>query len=175
MKMNQQSDIDQPSLTPARNQKALTDKQIEDVRTLFNFMVTPDAKDDVGDSFDGDVLSEFEVKIDFSRAKIDGTRTTYADEDNIIYIGTNIYPVMSGPQTANATMSMMACLAHELAHAQRKFLGYRRNSVGRGELIDEAETSLHASFFSYLNPFHREQLVRDATERLEGWHSWPEE
>jgi len=36
-------------------------------------------------------------------------------------------------------------------------------------LIDEAETSLHASFNSVLNSKDREDLIEDARDRLNQW------
>lgn len=70
---------------------------------------------------------------------------------------------------ANARLSTLACLAHELAHAERSHLGYRRPTDLPNVLLDEAETSLRASFTSVLSPKDREDLVEDARDRLIQW------
>jgi hypothetical protein len=70
---------------------------------------------------------------------------------------------------ANARLSTLACLAHELAHAERFQLGYRRPTDLPDVLLDEAETSLRAAFTSILSPKDREDLVEDARDRLIQW------
>ena len=62
-----------------------------------------------------------------------------------------------------------ASLAHELAHAERFQLGYRRPTDLPDVLLDEAETSLRASFTSILSPKDREDLVEVARDRLIQW------
>ncbi|MFT5130457.1 MAG: hypothetical protein ACI8W8_004088 [Rhodothermales bacterium] len=66
-------------------------------------------------------------------------------------------------------MSMLACLAHELAHAQRFRLDYRRPFELPDMLLDEAETSIHASFHVVLSEVDRRDLVEDGRDRLEMW------
>jgi hypothetical protein len=66
-------------------------------------------------------------------------------------------------------MSLVSCLAHELAHAERYDLGFRRPHELPDVLLDEAETSLHASFMNGLGPAEREDLVEDALDRLNQW------
>jgi hypothetical protein len=68
---------------------------------------------------------------------------------------------------ANARLSTLACLAHELAHAERFQLGYRRSTGLPDVLLDEAETSLRASFTSILSPKDREDLVEDARDPVD--------
>ncbi len=63
-------------------------------------------------------------------------------------------------------MSLLACLAHEFAHAERYLAGYERPVDSPEFLIDEAETSLHASFVTVLNKKDREDLREDAYLRL---------
>ena len=70
---------------------------------------------------------------------------------------------------ANARLSTLACLAHELAHAERFQLGYHRPTDLPDVLLDEAETSPRASFTSVLCPKDREDLVEDARDRLIQW------
>jgi hypothetical protein len=66
-------------------------------------------------------------------------------------------------------MSMMACLAHELAHAERHAMGFSRPSMLPHVLLDEAEASLHAAFFRAIETRDREDLVESASERLLKW------
>jgi hypothetical protein len=66
-------------------------------------------------------------------------------------------------------MSVLACLAHELAHAERFELGFQRPNKFPDSLIDESETSLHASFMPVLSSTEREDLVEDAVDRLYQW------
>jgi hypothetical protein len=83
-------------------------------------------------------------------------------------LGANVLPTL-GAVFATARMSMMACLAHELAHAERHALGFARPSALPHVLLDEAETSLHAAFFEAIEPRDREDLVDSASERLLKW------
>jgi hypothetical protein len=53
-----------------------------------------------------------------------------------------------------------------VAHVERFRLGYRRPLQVPGVLLDEAETSLRASFTSVLRMKDREDLVEDARDRL---------
>ena len=52
---------------------------------------------------------------------------------------------------------------------QRFERGYRRPFDMPDLLIDEAETSLNASFHSIINTKDREDLVEDARDRLTEW------
>ena len=70
---------------------------------------------------------------------------------------------------ANSRLSTLACLAHELAHAERFRLGYRRPLDLPDVHLDEAETSVRASFTSILRMRDREDLVEDARNRLIQW------
>src|SRR5437588_1513818 len=70
---------------------------------------------------------------------------TYFDQTrNIVYLGADVKPGIG--IEANARMSILACLAHELAHAERYEFGFDRPVEFPELLIDEAETSLHASY-----------------------------
>lgn len=64
---------------------------------------------------------------------------------------------------------MVACLAHEIAHAERFEIGYNRPFDFPDNLIDEAETSLRASFMSALTSREQEDLVEDARDRVIHW------
>ncbi len=64
-------------------------------------------------------------------------------------------------------MSEMACLAHELAHAER----YHKMKIDRPDTdaanpVDEAEASLHASFMQPLSISDRNDLIEDARDRI---------
>ena len=77
-------------------------------------------------------------------ATIDHSLTRFSEDLNVVYLGANAYP--GEGFSANSRMSVLACLAHELSHAERFDKGYRRPSELPEMLIDEAETSLNASF-----------------------------
>ncbi len=86
---------------------------------------------------------------------------------HIVMLGADAYP--GSGTSANSRMSILACLAHELAHMERSEAGYRRPFDAPDSFIDEAETSLRASFTSVLSPKDREDLVEDARDRLIDW------
>lgn len=75
---------------------------------------------------------------------------------------------------ALARMSVLACLAHELAHLERhQKHGYDGPVELPDVLLDEAETDLHASFMPPLTPMDREYLVEDGRDRIDEWlRSW---
>ena len=66
-------------------------------------------------------------------------------------------------------MSMMACLAHELAHVLRFEMGFNRPFSPPDSYLDEAETSIFASFIGGVNVRDREDLVEDARDRVTDW------
>jgi hypothetical protein len=102
-----------------------------------------------------------------SEATTFGLRTRFSENCNIVYLGADVYPGES--VDANSRISMLACLAHELAHAERYELGFQRPITMPENLIDEAETSLHASFMAVLSAKDREDLIEDARDRLIQW------
>jgi hypothetical protein len=95
------------------------------------------------------------------------SRTRFNEAQNMVYLGADALP--GDGVDANARLSTLACLAHELAHVERFHLSYRRPTDLPDVLLDEAETSLRASFTSILNPKDREDLVEDARDRLIQW------
>ena len=105
--------------------------------------------------------------IELSRAGVYGSRTYFDEIANALYLRADVKPG-AGPY-ANARMSVLACLAHELAHAERFEIGFVRPFKHPDNLIDEAETSLHASSMSVLGPQDREDLVEDARDRIIEW------
>jgi hypothetical protein len=100
-------------------------------------------------------------------AHLDGSRTRFVENRNVIYLGADVYPGYG--TSANSRMSVPACLAHELSHAERFIRGYRRPVEMPDVLIDEAETSLDAAFHTALNSKEREDLIEDARDRLTEW------
>jgi hypothetical protein len=82
--------------------------------------------------------------LDTSEAMEHGSRTRFVQDRRAVILGADAYP---GSGTgANSRMSMLACLAHELAHVERFEVGYSRPIDAPDSFIDEAETSLRASF-----------------------------
>jgi hypothetical protein len=105
--------------------------------------------------------------LDTSEAMEYGSRTRFVQDRQIVMLGADAYP--GSGTSANSRMSMLACLAHELAHVEWFELGYRRPFDAPDSFIDEAETSLRASFTSVLSPRDREDLIEDARDRLIDW------
>lgn len=100
-------------------------------------------------------------------AHLDGSRTRFVENREVIYLGADVY---SGYGTnANSRMSVLACLTHEFSHAERFTRGYRRPIDMPDVLIDEAETSLDATFHIALSQKDREDLIEDARDRLTEW------
>jgi hypothetical protein len=95
------------------------------------------------------------------------SRTCFNEFDGKVYLGADVKPGVG--IEANARMSFLACLAHELAHAERFRIGFQRPLGLPDNLIDEAEASLHASFMPTLSLRDREDLIEDARERLNQW------
>jgi hypothetical protein len=100
-------------------------------------------------------------------AKQDHSRTRFVENTSVVYLGANAYP--GEGSFANQRMSMLACLAHELSHAERFARGYQRPLESPNHLIDEAETSQNASFHPALSPKDREDLREDARDRITDW------
>ena len=83
---------------------------------------------------------------DVSQAALSGTRTYFNDTRRVVVLGANVAPGKG--LDANSRMSEVACLRHELAHCERFDAGYNRPTFDESMnyLLDEAETSLRASF-----------------------------
>ncbi len=71
--------------------------------------------------------------------------------------------------SARSRMSEMACLAHELAHAERYRMGINRPVDQPDVFLDEAEASLHASFIEPIGLTDRQNLVEDARFQIAEW------
>ncbi|HEY0020921.1 MAG TPA: hypothetical protein VGC13_31760 [Longimicrobium sp.] len=111
--------------------------------------------------------------LDLSEAAQHGSRTRYDERRRVVILGAD---VLSGAgQSANARMSARACLAHELAHLLRAEIGFQRPLALPDAHLDEAETSVHASFLKHLSRQDREDLVEDARDRLIDWLAFPKE
>ena len=113
------------------------------------------------------LCADVPVELDTSEAIQDFARTRFTEEQNKVFLGADAFP--GEGVDANSRMSTLACLAHELAHAERFRLGYRRPTDLPDVLLDEAEASLRASFTSVLRTKDREDLVEDARDRLIQW------
>jgi hypothetical protein len=137
-------------LTAGRNQIGLTERQMEYCSEAWAVL-----------------CADNPLELDTSEARQHSSRTRFNEEQNKVFLGSDAFP----GEGVNATsrMSMLACLAHELAHAERFQLGYRRSTDLPDVLLDEAETSLRASFTSVLRMKDREDLVEDARDRLIQW------
>ena len=111
--------------------------------------------------------------LDTSEAGKYGSRTRFHQETGLIILGADAYPGVG--MSANSRLSVLACLAHEIAHAERHEMGYDRPFEPPDSYVDEAETSLRASFTSVLSPRDREDLIEDAMDRLTDWLAYVRE
>src|SRR5918999_852662 len=93
-------------------------------------------------------LTDRQIALDVSEARQNFSRTRFNEDQNKVFLGADAFP--GEGVDANSRMSTLACLAHELAHAERFQLGYRRPTELPDVLLDEAETSLRAVFTSVL-------------------------
>lgn len=105
--------------------------------------------------------------LDCTSAHVYGSQTRFVHDTGVVVLGSDVYPGVS--QIANSRLSHMAALAHELAHAERAEVPYYRPFTPPGSYIDEAETSLRASFHTVLSARDRADLVEDARDRLVDW------
>ena len=137
-------------LAAGRNQAGLTDKQIEYCVEVWEVL-----------------CADRQIVLNVSEAGQNFSRTRFSEAQNKVFLGADAFP--GEGVDANSRMSTLACLAHELAHAERFQLGYRRPAELPDVLLDEAETSLRAAFTSLLRKKNREDLVEDARDRLIQW------
>jgi hypothetical protein len=113
------------------------------------------------------LCGEQEIELVIGKASSYASLTYFNESDGKVYLGANAKP--GNAVDVNSRMSILACLAHELAHAERFELEFRRPFALPDKLIDESETSLHASFHPVLNSKDREDLIEDARDRLINW------
>lgn len=130
-----------------RNQHALDDVQLDRCRRAWELLTGNQG-----------------IGLDVSEAKRHGSKTRFNEARNVVLLGADAYPGIG--TDANSRLSMLTCLAHELAHAQRFHLGFQRPIREPEMLVDEAETSLHASFTPELADVDRVDLVEDDRDRL---------
>jgi hypothetical protein len=116
------------------------------------------------------VREGLDIPLDISEATISGSKTRFNEDRNTVILGADVYPG-SNSIDANSSMSVLACLAHERAHFERFRDGYRRPLVLPDVLLDEAEASLAAAFFTFLGPEDRSDLATDAHDRIAKWLS----
>lgn len=133
-----------------RNHHGLTKREIEYCRRAWEVLC-------------GDTIR----KLVITEASKHSSRTLFKEVEGSVYLGADVKPGIG--IEANSRMSILACLAHELAHVERFEMGFQRASTLPHNLIDEAEASLHASFHPVLNSKDREDLVEDARDRLNQW------
>ena len=137
-------------MSSQRNQEGLSERQIEKCQSAWKVI-------------GGNKLCQLEI----SEAASPGSRTRFSQTNSIVHLGADVMPGRSSD--ARSRMSMLACLAHELAHAERYQKGYDRPLDLPDLLIDEAETSLSASFTLVLGRQDRDDLVEDAQNQIVDW------
>ncbi|MDM8549018.1 hypothetical protein QUF72_03025 [Desulfobacterales bacterium HSG2] len=149
-----------------RNQIGLTKEQIDQCKLIWKFLMGGDS--DTG-HFDDAKLEGMRIRLDTSEAHEDKSRTRFNEDRNIVILGADAFPG-TDITDPNSQLSESACLIHELSHAQRYYLGFRRPCSPSADYHpDEAETSLHASFHSVLYPSDRLYLVEDAQKHIRSW------
>lgn len=141
----------------SRNHDGLTDDQIRRCEDMWAYLCGDERKH----------------PLDTSEAGHYGSRTRYDERRHVVMLGADA--VSGTGSTANARMSVRACLAHELAHLLRAELGFRRPFTPPDVYLDEAETSIHASFLDHVSRQDREDLVEDAHDRISDWRAFPKE
>lgn len=139
-----------------RNYIGLTEDQIERCVETWRFL-----------------CGRTERELDASEAARHGSRTRYDETRRAVILGADAYPGRG--QSANARLSMRACLAHELAHMLRAGRRFRRPLTVPDMYLDEAETSIYASFLKNVRLRDREDLVEDARDRLIDWLAYNRE
>ncbi|MGI4791356.1 MAG: hypothetical protein ACRYFS_21215 [Janthinobacterium lividum] len=108
--------------------------------------------------------------LDTSEADRASLRTRFNQLREIVLLGADAIPGIG--IHARSRMSEMACLAHELSHAQRFYMGIDRPTERPDVFLDEAEASLHASFLSPISFTDRQDLVEDARLQIATWQDY---
>lgn len=133
-----------------RNTAGLTPRQIDQCQLAWDFLG--------GEEF---------CHLDVSEAHNHNSRSRYIEATRCVKLGADAFPGLG--IGARTQMSLLACLAHELAHAKRHQMGFARPAVPPHSLLDEAETSIHASFEIGLTESERCLLVEDAHDQVGSW------
>lgn len=141
-----------------RNIVGLTDDQIEQCKLTYQFLTVGRFKKN------GKPLT---IALDTKNAADHGSKTRFLEGKKIVELGADVFP--GSGIDANSRLSYRACLAHEIAHIERFLLGYTRPFDGPDSNLDEAETSIHASFETVLGRQERFDLVEDAELRIQIW------
>jgi hypothetical protein len=137
----------------SRNKQGLTEREIANCRDIWQFLEENKC-----------------CTLDTSEADRPGSRTRFVQSRGIVLLGADVIPA-THMVDARSRMSETACLAHELAHAQR-WLWYKINrpTIKPDIFLDEAEASIHASF-QILSPTDRQDLIEDARVQIAAWQS----
>src|SRR5437016_5788344 len=101
-----------------RNQTGLTVREIERCLLAWTFL-----------------CGENQRRLDTTEAPNHSSRTRFNEADGVVYLGADVMPGKG--IEANARMSILACLAHELAHAERYEMGFQRPLQLPDNLVDE--------------------------------------
>jgi hypothetical protein len=134
-----------------RNQQPLDDHEIEYCQQAWTIL-----------------CGETPRELDVSEARTANSETKFNESQQKVFLGANAYP--GDGSNSIGRMSPLACLAHELAHWERAETGRGRSLNPRQNyFIDEAETSLDASFTLVLSDRDRKDLVEAARDRLNQW------
>lgn len=134
-----------------RNKTALTEKQIE--ICIFAWKALCGKK--------------WKIKLDISEADSNSSKTRYDEKKRKVFLGANVFPGKGS--NANSRMSYLACLAHEYSHAMRHQKGYNRPLILPDSHLDEAETSIDASFHPIITKTDKSDLIEDARDRIINW------
>ncbi|MBI4806995.1 MAG: hypothetical protein HY795_17405 [Desulfovibrio sp.] len=125
-----------------RNVRALTAGQIKESKSAWKILGGERRK----------------IKLILKNARQDNSKTTYNPARRCVNLGADAFP-SSTPSCHFSGMSLLACLAHELAHAERHKVGIKRPFEGDGSYIEEVEASLHASLSPALAEHDRLNLI----------------
>lgn len=137
----------------SRNQTGLTDREIARCEQIWVVLS--------GNKY---------CPLDTSQASQSGSRTRFNQTRILVFLGADVIPGIG--TDARSRMSEMACLAHELAHAQRFLIGIDRPVEQPDVLLDEAEARLHASFSTPISRIDRQHLVEDARVQIALWQEY---
>lgn len=144
-----------------RNKQGLSTEQIRKAELAWGYLMDTPIE---ALKIDIDLNS---IAFDTNEAHITNSKTVFKEETLTIKLGADAYP---GDNTcANSRMSLLACLSHEFSHLQRYLLGFNRPFIDPDKHLDEAETSIHASFTTVLSDGERKDLIEDAELRLKTW------
>lgn len=134
-------------LSSSRNQRGLSRRKIAICEAIWELLGGNDV-----------------CSLDIQEASEHGSQTRYNQTTIVVYLGADVEPGIG--TEARVRMSELACLAHELSHVERHKMGYDRPNTEATNAIDEAETSLHASFMQPLSITDRHDLMEDARDQI---------